>query len=78
MIKNSTSKLAPLSIAFSVGGLLLFFFFVRKAGLSQVLDGLRSLGLGLSGHSRPLGSAARSAHILLDALLRGALPRKLS
>lgn len=46
MSKSSTSKLAPLSIAFSIGGLLLFFFFVRKAGLGQVFEGLRSLGAG--------------------------------
>lgn len=46
MSKSSASKLAPLSIAFSVGGLLLFFFFVRQAGFGQVLEGLRSLGAG--------------------------------
>ncbi|MEJ7615878.1 MAG: lysylphosphatidylglycerol synthase transmembrane domain-containing protein [Pyrinomonadaceae bacterium] len=35
-----------MSIAFSLGGVVLFFFFVRKAGLGQVLDGLQSLGAG--------------------------------
>ncbi|HVG39470.1 MAG TPA: lysylphosphatidylglycerol synthase domain-containing protein, partial [Pyrinomonadaceae bacterium] len=44
--KTATRKLVPLSLAFSLFGVLLFVFFVRRAGLSGILDNLRSLGFG--------------------------------
>lgn len=36
----------PLGIIFALGGLLLFAYFVRKAGVGQILDGIRRLGIG--------------------------------
>jgi hypothetical protein len=40
------SKFAPLGIIFGVLGLLLFAYFVRKAGLSEIASGIRRLGFG--------------------------------
>lgn len=39
-------KLAPLGIIFGVLGLLLFAYFVRKAGLSEIAAGIQRLGFG--------------------------------
>lgn len=39
-------KLAPLGIIFALLGIVLFAYTVRKAGVSQILDGLRRLGAG--------------------------------
>lgn len=37
---------APLGILFAVAGLTLFAYFVKKAGVSQILDGINRLGAG--------------------------------
>ena len=39
-------KLAPLGILFAVLGLLLFAYFVRKAGVTEIIAGIKRLGLG--------------------------------
>src|SRR5688572_31553018 len=39
-------RLAPLGIIFGVLGLLLFAYFVRRAGVGQILDGIQRLGAG--------------------------------
>jgi hypothetical protein len=41
---NNTRKFAPLGIIFAALGLLLFAYFVRKAGVADVVDGIRRLG----------------------------------
>jgi hypothetical protein len=46
--KTATRKFVPLSIAFSLFGLLLFVFFIRKAGWREIVEGLRSLGWGFT------------------------------
>ena len=38
--------LTPLGIIFAVAGLALFAYFVKKAGVSQIADGIRRLGAG--------------------------------
>jgi hypothetical protein len=42
--QTSRSKFAPIGIIFGVIGLLLFGYFVRKAGLSEIAAGIRRLG----------------------------------
>lgn len=42
---TKTKRFAPFGIVFGLLGLLLFVYFVRKAGLSEVLSGIRRLGL---------------------------------
>lgn len=44
--KNSGRKFTPLGIVFAVLGLALFAYFVRSAGLTQIIDGIRKLGAG--------------------------------
>jgi hypothetical protein len=39
-------KLARFGVLFALLGLLLFAYFVRKAGLSQIIDSIKRLGLG--------------------------------
>jgi glycosyltransferase 2 family protein len=39
-------KLAPLGIVFAILGLVLFAYFVRKAGFAQILVGIKRLGFG--------------------------------
>lgn len=39
-------RFTPLGIVFTIGGVLLFAYFVRKAGVTQILDGIRKLGFG--------------------------------
>lgn len=46
MPKTAGRKLVPLSVAFSLLGLALFLFFVTKAGVGEIFEGLRSLGAG--------------------------------
>src|ERR1051325_5299271 len=41
-----TRKFAPLGIVFAFLGLLLFAYFVRKAHVSQIVEGLKRLGFG--------------------------------
>ena len=38
-------KFAPLGIVFAALGLLLFTYTVRKAGVSQIVDGIQRLGI---------------------------------
>ena len=44
--KSRNKKLARFGILFAVLGLLLFAYFVRKAGVSQIWAGIQRLGLG--------------------------------
>ena len=44
--KRKGVKFAPLGILFAVLGLLLFAYFVRKAGVSRILEGISRLGAG--------------------------------
>jgi Lysylphosphatidylglycerol synthase TM region len=39
-------KFTPLGIVFTIAGVLLFAYFVRKAGVGQILDGIKKLGFG--------------------------------
>src|SRR5262245_22610652 len=43
---TSRRKFAPLGIVFGLLGLLLFAYFVRKAGLTEIVSGIKRLGLG--------------------------------
>jgi len=48
-VKNNQArnkKLARFGILFAVLGLLLFAYFVRRAGVPQIIDGIKRLGLG--------------------------------
>jgi lysylphosphatidylglycerol synthase-like protein len=39
-------RFAPLGIILALAGLILFVYFVRKAGLTQIVEGIRRLGAG--------------------------------
>ena len=39
-------KLAPYGIVFAILGLLLFAYFVRKAGVNEIIEGIKRLGFG--------------------------------
>ena len=43
---SQQKKFTPLGIVFTIAGVLLFGYFVRKAGVGQILDGIRNLGFG--------------------------------
>ncbi len=43
---RSKKKLTPFGIIFVVVGVVLFAYFVRKAGVSQIADGIKRLGAG--------------------------------
>jgi hypothetical protein len=43
---TSNKRLTPLGIILAVAGLILFVYFVRKAGVGQIADGIRRLGAG--------------------------------
>ena len=43
--KKNRRRFAPLGIVFGLLGLLLFSYFVRKAGVGEIIDGIRRLGL---------------------------------
>src|SRR5712691_1768709 len=44
--ENRSRKFAPVGIIFAILGLLLFAYFVRKAGISEILDAIKRLGAG--------------------------------
>ena len=44
--KSHQRKFTPFGIVFSMLGLILFCYFVKKAGLGQILDGIKKLGAG--------------------------------
>ena len=44
--KNRNRKFTPIGIVFAILGLLLFVYFVRKAGVTEVVSGIRRLGFG--------------------------------
>jgi len=46
IIPKRSRRFAPFGIIFGLLGLLLFAYFVRKAGLNEVLSGIRRLGAG--------------------------------
>ena len=46
IIPKRSRRFAPFGIIFGLLGLLLFAYFVRKAGLSEVVSGIRRLGAG--------------------------------
>jgi hypothetical protein len=43
---GTTKKFAPFGIIFAILGLLLFAYFVRKAGVAEIFDGIKRLGAG--------------------------------
>ncbi|MGH9968989.1 MAG: lysylphosphatidylglycerol synthase transmembrane domain-containing protein [Pyrinomonadaceae bacterium] len=43
---NKTRRFAPLGIIFAILGLVLFAYTVRKAGVSQIMQGIQRLGAG--------------------------------
>lgn len=44
--KTKKRSFTPLGILFAVAGLGLFIYFIKKAGVSQILDGISRLGFG--------------------------------
>jgi Lysylphosphatidylglycerol synthase TM region len=44
--QNRRLKFAPLGILFGLVGLVLFAYFVRKAGITSIIDGIQRLGIG--------------------------------
>ncbi|HYE64992.1 MAG TPA: lysylphosphatidylglycerol synthase transmembrane domain-containing protein [Pyrinomonadaceae bacterium] len=44
--RSSTRRFTPLGIIFASLGLLLFIYFVRKAGVEEIIEGIRRLGAG--------------------------------
>jgi hypothetical protein len=44
--KTATKKFTPVGIIFSILGLLLFIYFVRKAGVTEIVEGIKRLGAG--------------------------------
>jgi GNAT superfamily N-acetyltransferase len=44
--KTSAKRFTPLGIIFAILGLLLFVYFVRSAGITEITDGIRRLGVG--------------------------------
>ena len=45
-VRARNKKLAPFGILFALLGLLLFAYTVKKAGVSEIIGGLRRLGVG--------------------------------
>ncbi len=43
---NKTKKFTPAGIIFAVLGLMLFAYFVKKAGVAEIVDGIKRLGAG--------------------------------
>lgn len=43
---TSRKRFTPLGIILALAGVILFVYFVRKAGLTQIVDGIRRLGAG--------------------------------
>ncbi len=44
--RGRNRKLAPFGILFALLGLLLFAYFVRKAGVTEIIAGIKRLGFG--------------------------------
>jgi hypothetical protein len=44
--KTASKRFTPLGIIFAILGLLLFVYFVRSAGVGEITDGIRRLGVG--------------------------------
>jgi hypothetical protein len=44
--KSRTKKFTPVGIIFAVLGLLLFAYFVKKAGVAEIVEGIKRLGAG--------------------------------
>lgn len=43
---TTTKRFTPLGIIFALAGVALFVYFVRKAGVTQIVDGIKRLGVG--------------------------------
>ena len=43
---TNRKRFTPLAIIFTLGGVVLFAYFVKQAGVSQIADGIRRLGAG--------------------------------
>jgi hypothetical protein len=43
---TNSRRFTPLGIIFALAGVILFVYFVRKAGLAQIVEGIRRLGAG--------------------------------
>ncbi|HEX2271261.1 MAG TPA: lysylphosphatidylglycerol synthase domain-containing protein, partial [Pyrinomonadaceae bacterium] len=44
--RNRSRRFAPLGIIFGLLGLVLFIYFVSRAGVGQIVDGIQRLGAG--------------------------------
>lgn len=44
--RSRSKKFTPIGIIFALGGLLLFAYFVKRAGVSDILSGIKRLGAG--------------------------------
>jgi hypothetical protein len=44
--EKSSRKFTPIGIIFAVAGILLFAYFVKKAGINDIFDGIKRLGMG--------------------------------
>jgi len=44
--RSRSKKFTPIGIIFALGGLLLFAYFVKRAGLGEILGGIKRLGAG--------------------------------
>ena len=45
-LATNRKRFTPLGIIFTLGGVVLFAYFVRQAGISQIAEGIRRLGAG--------------------------------
>ena len=43
---TNRKRFTPIGIIFTLGGVVLFAYFVKQAGVSQIVDGIRRLGAG--------------------------------
>ena len=44
--ETQSKKFTPIGIGFALAGILLFAYFVKKAGVNDILDGIKRLGAG--------------------------------
>src|SRR5688500_610682 len=44
--ESRSKKFTPIGIIFALGGILLFAYFVKKAGVSVIFEGIKRLGAG--------------------------------
>src|SRR5687767_1820747 len=44
--EKQSRKFTPIGIGFALAGILLFAYFVQKAGVNEIFDGIKRLGAG--------------------------------